>query len=142
MLLTNNVNADYERNSLIYNENGGLPDSGVGPYEIIFWFNIESVAKYISEAELALHVDDINYPDEQNIITFIEPDGTEHSLGFLETDTSGKTVVHLSLDPSWIKTGTNTIRIDVKPGWNASVDDAKLLIKNIIWTRDIEAASE
>ena len=142
MLLTNNVNADYERSSLIYNDGGGLPDSGVGPYEIIFWFDVDKVAKYISSTELILYVDDINYPDEKNMVSFIEPDGTEHDLGFIETNTIGRTVVHISLEPGWIKTGTNTIRIDVKPGWNASVDDAKLLIRNIVWTRDNRTASK
>jgi len=127
---------------LIYNEIGGLPDSGVGPYEIIFWFDVDSVAKYISEADLALYVDDINFPDEKNIVSFIEPDGTVHDLGFLETNTNGRAVVHLSLDPGWIKTGTNTVKISVKPGWNASVDDAKLLIRNIIWTRDNRTVSK
>jgi len=133
LALTKNIYTDYEKGNISVIDDGGLPDSGVGPHTIEFWFNINLEEKYVNDAKLVLQVDDINYPDELDTITFIEPDGTAHNLGLLKTSTNSKTIVYISINPRWIKTGINMVRVEIGSGWTAFIEDSTMEIKYTIW---------
>ena len=69
--------------TITYNAAGGLPDSGEGPDNINFWFDVTSTSKF-SVAHVRLQVDSLNSPGgEDDAAYFIEPDGTEHLVDYL-----------------------------------------------------------